>query len=553
MYTMLWPAWYMPARILANDSVFAESKHMPPSTYPQESTQMEPQLGAELARPQSMQKSSAELHSGVVVIPPRGKRPYALRYKTPDGASRQPQLPAGLSEAAATQAAVHLSALLRLGLGIDAAAPALKLVRPVVDEQAHRGVQVIRPREGRPYYALRYTDPVTRECKRPRLAGVTTDAGAHAAAVTLFRSLQERKDEVTTAGGREHAAAVAVTVREESATYVADVARKVTKHGRPTSPSTIKQYSRQLEAFAVWCDVRGITRLRQLERSTLKAWIESRLDAPVCGGKERKRSTVNQEVKPVRQMLIAAAQSEHLHLSSDVVRGALKRRTQTAVEPRCLEPDEIRATLQAALDYDVRPDQLGGKRRPAPLAPVVAVALLSGMRRGELAALQCREVIFNARPKFKSANQEGIDIIDLPGSKTKTGAPRTVPTTSYSPLLGELLQALTRGRPKAHRVFGIGYQRLGDAVWTLRKHGAPADLNIKMLRSTCATCQLPLPADIKAKAERLGHTLAVAEAYYLATPTGLPGTQPNLEAVMECEEQVREVIQRVLQDKGVRS
>lgn len=504
---------------------------------------MDTQGGAELAQPESMQKSSAALHPGVVVIPPRGKRSHALRYRTAEGATRQPGLPAGLSDAAATQAAVHLSALLRLGLNLDVATPAAKPVRAVVDEQSHRGVQVLRPREGRPYFALRYTDPVTRKCMRPRLAGVTTEADAHVHAVAMFRTLQDRQREVALAGGRERAS-VAVTVREESATYVADVARKVTRHKRPTSPSTTKQYRRQLEAFAVWCDKRGITRLRQLERATLIAWLNSRLDAP-AHGRPREVSTVNQEVKPVRQMLIAAAQSEHLHLTSDVVRGALKRRTQADVEPRCLGVDEIRATLQAALDYDARPDQLGGKRRPAPIAPVVAVGLLSGMRRGELARLQCGEVAFNAASKFNPAIKTGVDHIDLPGSKTKTGAPRTVSTTSYSPLLGELLQALTHGRPKAHRVFSIGYQRLGDAVWSLRKHGAPPDLNVKMLRSTCATCQRPLPGDLKSKAERLGHTLAVAEAYYLAAPTGLPVSAPNLEAVMLCSDLLRVIIARV--------
>jgi integrase len=363
-------------------------------------------------------------------------------------------------------------------------------------------------------------------------------------AIEMFRKLQDRALKSALAGGRERAAAAAITVREEAATYVAEVARKVSKHGRPTSQTTLSAYRTQLEAFAVWCDARGVQLLSQLELGTLKAWLNSRLDTP-AHGRARKVSTVNQEVKPVRQMLIAAAQAEHLHLSTDVIRGALKRRTQPANKPRCLSVEEIRATLQAALDYDARPSQPRGKRVMAPLAPAVAVALLSGMRRRELAEVQCGEVLFNAASQFDPSIKTGHDLIDLPGHKTKTGAPRGVLLAPYSPLLGLLLRALTQGRPRTHRVFGIGYQSLGDRVWMLRDYGAPADLNIKMLRSTCATCQRPLPGDLKSKAERLGHTLAVAEAYYLAAPTGLPMAAPDLETVMQCHAEVREVLARV--------
>jgi hypothetical protein len=167
------------------------------------------------------------------------------------------------------------------------------------------------------------------------------------------------------------------------------------------------------------------------------------------------------------------------------------------------------------------------------------------MRRRELSEVQCSEVLFNAASQFDPSIKTGHDLVDLPGHKTKTGAPRGVLMAPFSPLLGLLLHALTQGRAKTHRVFGIGYQALGDRVWKLREWGAPADLNIKMLRSTCATCQRPLKGDLKSKAERLGHTLAVAEAYYLAAPTGLPVSAPDLETVMQCHAEVREVLARV--------
>lgn len=504
---------------------------------------MDPETCALPCAPGETQK---RLHPGVTVILPRGSRGPALRFRLPDGGTAQPGLPLGTSQADATRAAVHLSGLLRLGLALggSSAAPKAKQARPT-GERGHRGVQVIPPRPGRAYYALRYTDPSTGACRQPRLAGVTTSADAHAAAVAMFRTLQRRSLDVTLAGGREHAG-VAITLREEAGTYVAMVARKVSKHGRPTSPNTLRAYRDELEAFAAWCEGRGVEKLSQLSRATLADWLASRLAAP-AHKRDRKISTVNQEVKPVRQMLIAAAQAGRLvHISTDAMRGALKRLTQPAVRPRCLSVPEIRATLQAALAYDARPAaQQKGKRRPAALAPAVAAALLSGIRRRELTELQCSEVRFNAASEYDPAITTGQDLIELPGHKTKTGAPRSVHMAPYSPVLGELLQALTRGRPKTHRVFGIGYQRYGDAVWKLREYGAPADLNVKMLRSTCATCQRPLPGDLKSKAERLGHTLAVAEAYYLAAPTGLPVTAPDLETVMQCSAELRAIIARL--------
>jgi integrase len=481
----------------------------------------------------------------VTIILPRGKRGYALRYCLPGGGTAQPSLPAGMAAADVVTAAVQLSALLRLGVSMGAATPAPARPRAKEDGQAHRGVQVIPPRPGRAYYALRYTDPATRKCRQSRLAGVTTQADAHAAAIAMHRSLQQRALAVTLAGGPEHAA-TAVTLREEASTYVTTVRLKVSKHGRSTAASTIRSYRDSLEAFAAWCDTRSVARLSHLSRDVLSGWLASRQAAP-AHGRVRKVSTVNQEVKPVRQMLVAAAQAGRLvHLSSDAIRGALKRLTQPAPKPRCLSVPEIRATLQAALDYDMRADRpKGGKHMTGALAPAVAVALLSGMRRRELSELQCGEVLFNACSQFDPAITTGHDLIDLPGHKTKTGAPRGVLLAPYSPLLGQLLHALAHGRPKTHRVFGIGYQALGDAVWKLRQYGAPADLNVKMLRSTCATCQRPLPGDLKSKAERLGHTLAVAEAYYLAAPTGLPVSAPNLETVMQCAPEVREVLARV--------
>lgn len=411
-------------------------------------------------------------------------------------------------------------------------------------ESRHTGVVVIKPRPGRAEYSLRYTDPTTGRPRQPRLPDVTTFAAAEAAAVTLFRTLQKRALEVTLAGGREHAASAA-TLREESAAYLGTVGRKVSRHGRPTSRITLRRYRDVLTQFSAWCEARGCTQLNQLTRTTLAEWLTSRLEADAHGHR-RAVSTVNQEVKPVRQMLTAAALAGRLvHLSSDAVRGALARMTQPAPEPRCYSVPEVRAILRAALDFDTSPAR---PRRAPAMAPVIAAALLTGMRRGELAALQVSMVLFDAPTAYDPSITTGHDVVRLPASITKTGVARDVAMHPYSPLLGELLRALIHGRGPRERVFKIGYVVMGDYAWRLRTagRGAPADFCLKSLRSTCATYQSPLAGNPKAKADRLGHTLAVAEQHYLALPSGTPLTAPSLESVMQCEPEVREIISRVL-------
>jgi len=411
-------------------------------------------------------------------------------------------------------------------------------------QSKHPGVVVIRPRAGRPFYALRYAEPETGKSRERRLEGVTTLPEAEAAAITMHRNLQRRALQVTLAGGREFASSVS-TLRQEIETYLAGLKRKVSPRGRPTRPITLRRYRDALGQWATWCEKRGCAQLNQLTRTTLSEWLASRLGTLSKAGAPRKVSTVNQDVKPVRQMLVAAALAGRMvHLTSDAIRGGLKRLTQPAPLPRCYSVPEIRSVLRAALDYDLSPHR---HARSAPTAPIVAAALLSGMRRGELATLQVHEVLFDAPSDYDPSITTGVDVLRLPASKVKTGVARDVAMAPYSPILGDLMRTLTRGRAGREYVFRMGYQAIGLIAKRLGKAGrtAPAGFCLKDLRSTCATYQSPLPGNAKAKADRLGHTLQIAERHYLSIPSGTPLTAPDLETVMKCKAEMREVIARV--------
>lgn len=487
-------------------------------------------------------------HPGVIVIRPTAQRPYyALRYTDPTtGTKRQPKLSNVNDDDAARAAAVELVQTLRTR-STPAPAPATPAQRVRTKRESRtKGVIVINPTAARPYYALRYTDPASGKTKQPKLEGVATREAADTAAETMSRTLQRRRLDVTLAGGREYAGTTC-SLRDEVSTYLAHVGRKVSRRGRPTSKVTLRRYRDGLEAFATWCESRGVQQLGQLSRATLADWLTSRLAAP-AHGQARAVSTVNQEVKPIRQMLIAAAVAGRFtHISSDAVRGALARMTQPAPTPRCYSVVEVRAILRAAMAYDDAPDKRAGTPK---LAPIMAVALLTGMRRGELSSLQVRDVLFDAPSEYDPTITTGLDVIRLPAGKTKTHTTRDVEMAPYSPLLGELMRALIAKRAGHERVLRVGYVALGDYAWRLRDFGAPSDFQLKDLRSTCATYQSPLPGNAKAKAARLGHTLAVAEQHYLALPSGTPVTAENLETVMKCADEVREIIARV---QGVKS
>lgn len=405
------------------------------------------------------------------------------------------------------------------------------------------GVVVIAPRGGRQFYSLRYREPATGRIREPQLDGVTTRPAADDAAGQLYRNLQRRSLQVTLAGGKDYAPSAA-TLLEEMESYLKATARNESPHGRPTSRTTLKAYDRAIGRFVEWCEVRDVTQLTDLTRTTLDKWRTSLLATP-AHGRPRKLSTVNQSMKPVRQMLVAAALAGRLvHLPSDFIKGALQRLKQPAPKPRCFTVPEIQAVLRAALDYDVSESR---PRTAPPMAPVVATALLGGLRRGELATLLVREVLFDAPTAYDPRVTTGYDLIRLPGHKTKTGVDRDVLLAPFSPLLGRLLRALCRGRLPNARVFRMGVVVMGDYAKRLRKpgRGCPEGFCMKALRSTCATYQLPLPGHVKAKADRLGHTLAVAEAHYMAKHSGMPLEAPSLDAVMQCEAELLEIIARV--------
>jgi integrase len=219
---------------------------------------------------------------------------------------------------------------------------------------------------------------------------------------------------------------------------------------------------------------------------------------------------------------------------------ALKAEDEPKARPRCYTVPEVRKLLRAALDADANAGVCRGEL-VAPVAPAVALGLLTGMRRKELALVTVGDVDFENRRAYDGEATHNA-MIKLPGLITKGGVARGVALDPYAPILHPLLRALTEGRDPRELLLGLTYGQFSSMIPRLLEHGAPEDFQAKTMRSTCASYQGSLRGNPKMKSDRLGHTLAVSEKHYQAIPDGAPAEAESLEAIMRCKPELDEVI-----------
>ncbi len=415
-------------------------------------------------------------------------------------------------------------------------------------ESPHSGVVLIPPNAARrkATWSMRWQDPDT-ECRHEQRIEHCTHPTRHRAAAVIEakrRAAQIAKAKLEISLGRARRSGVSID--QEIVTYMQSVTASTSASGRRTQQVTLDAYAGELARFAAWMRDADVTTLDDLTAADLSAWKHSRVIAKARAGAGigtlRKSSTVNQEIKPARQMLIAARKGGRLlALDSDAINGALERLVEGRPEPRCLTVPEIKQLLAAAIAMDA---DLNGRKNGERVAPSIAVGLLTGLRRGELGGITVGAVQLDVSGDF----------IDVPKELTKNYQQRDVEAQSYSPMLGVLLRALIDGRADpSEPLLDLDDKMLGSVAVRLRKYGAPADFNIKTLRSTCASYQLPLPGDLKRKADRQGHTLAVAAKHYLSLPRGTALTAASLEAVMCCAEEIEEIIKALRASRATRS
>jgi hypothetical protein len=202
-----------------------------------------------------------------------------------------------------------------------------------------------------------------------------------------------------------------------------------------------------------------------------------------------------------------------------------------------LTPAEIIRTLEAAdrhdLDLLVPRTGPGRKRKQVPVLPLVIVTTLGGGRRKE--SVEFRREDFD--PTVCGVDGVEVGAVKVRKEVGKGGKARTI-TLDYTPFLAGYLRRLQLATEPGERLCGITYSQAGVALERLKgEFGAPKSLTWQKLRQT-ASCYLTSAPGLFGSAahiqsaRRLGHTLKVADKFYLAALAGLSKDAVTLEDSM---------------------
>ncbi len=370
--------------------------------------------------------------------------------------------------------------------------------------------------------------------------GLTTEIARRGWAAAKSRAILQRRAELLSGAATAATMDLAVAVNEF-------YTRRAT-----LKTSTLVGYRNGTDGFLSWARSAGLATTEVITPRHLldfRAWWAVRPALVPASGERRgqrqvadkRRSplTINRGLGVVRAMLnewrmIGAAPK----LSSDLIRDALKFEKRFRSLPHFLKIHEISALVEAALKHDAETFALtraehdgcaepGSTRRYEPISPLVLVALLTGCRFGELASLRWANI--------SMAENE----ILLSHCETKTRQARRIDLTP-TPLLAALLGAMKTNHKGDYCLGGVAPLRRDIAEAARKrlilKYGAPK-FTWHDLRRTCGTYLTCAPAiyggaSAYLSAKRLGHSVAVAEAFYVGAVTNIDRSATTLEACM---------------------
>jgi integrase len=361
-------------------------------------------------------------------------------------------------------------------------------------------------------------------------------------------------------------------------------------------PRTRAIYKHAADKFEAWCARHSVESADEITRPRLVEFRETitaeKKRAPkkksARGTREetsRRRSpaAVNQELRALRTVLRYLLDQKQLlpKVSSADLRVGLQLRKVTSKLPGYLDQDACQRLLEAAMRHDsathlvTREEHqglraIGSTERYPAIAPFTAFCLLTGCRVGEALALRWRDVALDKA----NSKKEKIGEIKLQGTATKTKEPRVV-SFDVCPSLRTMLAAMKLRAGGAAYVFGGDEPLSRDQVEAARKRlignvrhgsrgrkrkkgpareiqvsgfGAP-EFSWQLLRSTCATVGSSAPsiwgtAAAFASAKRLGQSVAIADKRYAALLFEVREDAKTLEAAMEIETQMAEIVAR---------
>jgi integrase len=188
-----------------------------------------------------------------------------------------------------------------------------------------------------------------------------------------------------------------------------------------------------------------------------------------------------------------------------------QQRLLDAAKGKALSDAEIVAVWRAAQEMQDRAAQ--GEAVSGTFGGLVQLALLAGLRRGELSQMRHDGLLIGARAR--QANASGIfgERIHIPKEITKTGADHNVPLTA-------LMRGIIAAQPRSSSALVFPSRHTGgritgwsELVATLRRESG-VDVALHDLRRTCRTLmsRLGVPEDVAELA--IGHQRADLVARY---------------------------------------
>lgn len=404
----------------------------------------------------------------------------------------------------------------------------------------HPGVVLLKP-EGRNWWRARWVDPDS----------VTPNGLRVFKKETLPRTLttsEQREDWAAQKSAellKERATRPAGAPRATQKTIEDAVALFYETRKAKLRPVTLVMYRLATDKLVRWAASNGVKKASDLTATKLAFFRDAVASepkrVPVEGArrgvfkksnKPRSALAINRDLRSVHTVLQWARKKGLLpKLHKDDLTDQLERENFERDQPTFLDVKEIQMLLKSALAHDAATfkttrlqarGKAGITMRFEPIAPMIAIVLLTGMRLNEALTLKWTDVDLDNK------------VIRLDASHVKTRQARDIDLSVCHSIV-TLLRVMRRDFGS---VLGLSRDVAEDEMQRLKdEYGAPSKAGWQCLRRTCSTYSMSArsiwgDAAPFLIAKRMGHSIAIAFSLYAREGVPVPRDAKRLETAM---------------------
>lgn len=421
----------------------------------------------------------------------------------------------------------------------------------------HPGVVLLAPKGRRVAWRSRWEDPDTGQTRWESLeSALSTIELREAWAVNKSRALAERRRELALGAPR----ATGAQLGEAIEVYFRAHTRLAAK--------TLVGYRAVADKLKNWAKRTHLSSADDLTRAKLMGFAEELANnarrTVVAGGRRgartdagiRSQHTINKDLRAASTILGYLVERDLLpRLTRDDLRRALKRQAAPVERLDYLKPAELRAVLAAAMAHDAevfaatRAEHAAGiagcTPRYAAIAPYVALVMLTGFRAEHAMLLDWADVELEPEPGVvaprggSSTKRKGVvDLATSPALRALLIAMRPNDKNGEPVASGRIFPALTAGVLKA------------SARRLIKDYGAPSKFTFQVLRVSAGSYLTNAAgifgaASAYRSAAQLGHSVQIAERFYVGLVRGIPPEAKTLEAAYQVVSELAELTERV--------